>query len=122
MIIIILIVIAGLANAISEASNQNALSWCKDKWWDGYNTNSKNFPLWMNYGPGVMFRDAFHFFKLVWITTICWLVVYLETGILFELSLDWLLYKLIFTFVLFSTSFELGRFIIKLIKNTHYKK
>ena len=45
-----------------------------------------------------------------------------NTGILFELSLDWFLYKLIFTFVLFSTSFELGRFIIKLIKNTHYKK
>lgn len=121
MIICLLVILAGIANAISEASNQNALGWIKNKWWDGYNTNSKNFPLWMQYGPGVIFRDAFHFFKVAWVVIFCWTIVYAFTGKLFGFSFCWF-FDLFVLFVLFSGAYEGCKMVLKLIKKIYGKK
>ena len=74
----ILLILIGLFNAISELSNHGKINhW--GKWWNIESWNNKNtwqpYPMW-RYWPFIIFTDAFHFFKALWVICMC-LAVYL---------------------------------------------
>lgn len=95
--IFLLLAIAGIANAISELSNQGKLNFLHRQWWsqEGWmnKNNWKPQPLW-RYFPFIMITDAFHFFKLIWVLSFCisiaiggatFIIAYLVYSILFEI-------------------------------------
>lgn len=100
-----LIILIGLFNAISELSNHGKLdSW--GKWWsmDGWeNKNTwKPYPMW-RYWPFIIFTDAFHLFKTLWVIFMC-LAIQLS-------GLEWW-----YSFSVYSVSFSFFYTIIPLIK------
>jgi hypothetical protein len=76
--IIALIVLISLFNSISELSNHGKLNhwpqWWQQSAWINKNT-WKPIPLW-SYWPFIIFTDAFHFFKTLWVICMC-LAIYL---------------------------------------------
>lgn len=72
----LLLFIIGFTNAVSELSNQGKL----DSWWYWFsqaawqNKNKwKPYPLWRIW-PFIIFTDAFHFFKTIWVISMCYAI------------------------------------------------
>lgn len=100
-----LVILIALFNAISELSNHGKLdSW--GKWWSVGAWDNKNtwkpYPMW-RYWPFIVFTDAFHAFKTLWVVSMC-LAIQLS-------GLDWWL-----SFAVYSVSFSFFYTIIPLIK------
>lgn len=81
MIALILIIVAGIANAISESSNFGRLDFlyhrypCKFTYWFSQDAYTNKYKHWiLEYTPLVAFTDAFHFFKHVFIFSLFWLI------------------------------------------------
>lgn len=73
-----LLVTIGFANALSELSNQGKL----DHWWHWFSQESwenKNnwqpYPMW-RYWPFIIFTDSFHFFKTIWVISMCFAILF----------------------------------------------
>ena len=109
----------GIFNAVSEASNQGHLNnwpqwftqgvWVNKYYW-------KPLGLWQ-YWPLVCFTDAFHFFKTLWVITMCLMVqtVYNHRFFIHEKNLLYANYRYwvaILIFAVYSAMFQVTYWII----------
>lgn len=95
--IYILLAFIGVSNAISELSNHGKLNhW--GKWWTVEAWNNKNTwkpKGWWKIYPLIIFTDAFHFFKTLWVLSMCF-SIYLG-------GMDWWL-----AFIIYSCWFQVA--------------
>lgn len=115
----ILLILIGLFNAISEASNQSKLQSVNGwgKWFDENSWMNKNtwkpilgFIKW-SWWPFIVFTDAFHFFKSCWVICVCLLPIFAPI----ELSQNMAILICIY-FATYSTSFEIIYSILPYLK------
>lgn len=102
--LIFLAILIATFNSISELSNQGKLrssdGW--GLWWDEHSWNNKNlwYPLFgfykWSWWPLIIFTDAFHFFKTLWVITMCFLPL-----------LEWDALTPVKVFVVYSCTFEI---------------
>ena len=101
----VLLICIGLFNAISELSNHGKLDhwwyWFSQAAWQNKNT-WKPYPLWRRW-PFIIFTDAFHAFKFLWVIALS-CAVWLG-GI-----------DPFFSFAIYSTSFTIFYVIVPFIK------
>jgi len=102
---IILLLLIGVANAVSELSNQGKL----DHWWYWFSRaawNNKNqwkpYPMW-RFWPFIILTDAFHFFKTLWVLFMCYAISI--GGVNF-----------FYAFLIYSTSFQIFYSLFPFIK------
>lgn len=102
---IYLLILIGLASSVSELSNQGKL----DHWWYWFsqaawqNKNKwKPYPIW-RFWPFIIFTDAFHFFKTIWVIAMCYAIFF--GGL-----------NAIYSFGIYSVSFQVFYWILPYIK------
>src|SRR3972149_3498697 len=100
-----LLILIGLLSAMSELSNHGKLNhwpqWFTQDSWMNKNTwrPTPLFTFW----PLIIFADAFHFFKTLWLICFCLTVQYI--------ALEWY-----WCFIAYSVSFQCFYWLIPLIK------